>query len=301
MPGLDQTHLNNALAALSQKAAPSVLHAIKTASQTTGVDFGYLLEQAHAESGFKSDVKAKTSSASGLYQFIEKTWLGMVKKHGAKYGLAELADKISSSGDVNDQNTRQKILDLRNDPEKSALLAAEYAADNKAQLEKKLDHDRHIGSVELYLAHFMGASGAAEFLNAMDKHPFVKGASLLGKAAAANKNVFFDKDTGIARNLQEIYDFFSQKFTSGPAQTENYKTETFEMTRSRRHTNTIDSLNYILDMHNDVANDFFVEDLMPFTEDEKKRSPIRVTMPVSSRSLLQSPVELMILAQIEDK
>ena len=61
--------------------------AIHRAAASTGVDFSYLLGQARIESGFNPNARAKTSSATGLFQFIDQTWLGTVKQHGAKHRL----------------------------------------------------------------------------------------------------------------------------------------------------------------------------------------------------------------------
>ncbi|QQG36887.1 MAG: flagellar biosynthesis protein FlgJ [Micavibrio aeruginosavorus] len=201
---------NNTLAALQRKASPEVLGAIKKASARTGVDFAYLLEKASAESSFKTDIKSKSSSATGLYQFIEKTWLGMIRDHGAKYGLGDYADKIGADGKVSDAQTRKDILALRNDPDTAAAMAAEYAAANKRYLEKNVDGT--IGSVELYFAHFMGPSGASGFLNAMKDNPLQTAADLFPQAARANRNVFYDSKTGQPRTLAGVYDFFARKF-----------------------------------------------------------------------------------------
>ena len=70
---------NNALAAFASHAPKNVLNSIAKASAHTGVNFAYLMQQASAESSFKSTAKAKGSSASGLYQFIDSTWMNMVK------------------------------------------------------------------------------------------------------------------------------------------------------------------------------------------------------------------------------
>ncbi len=210
---------HNALAALTRNAPGHVVSAVRQASSKTGVDFAYLLQQAKAESSFKTDIKAKTSSASGLYQFIESTWLQMVKTHGHKYGLEDEAAKIDAKGRVADPADRQKILSLRNDAEISSLLAAELAADNKKFLER--NWSGKAGATELYLAHFMGAGGAASFLQAKDKNPLQFGADLFPKEAAANRNVFYNPETGKPRTLSEIHDFFSKKFTGGPQVTAN--------------------------------------------------------------------------------
>lgn len=201
---------NNTLAALQSKASPEVLGAIKKASARTGVDFAYLLEKASAESSFQTDIKSKSSSATGLYQFIEKTWLGMIRDHGSKYGLGNYADKIGADGKVSDAQTRKDILALRNDPETAAAMAAEYAAENGRYLERHVGGD--VGAVELYFAHFMGPSGASGFLNAMKDNPLQTAADLFPQAARANRNVFYDSKTGQPRTLAGVYDFFAKKF-----------------------------------------------------------------------------------------
>lgn len=188
---------NNVLASLTQRAGHQITNAVKTASRNTGVDFAYLMQQAAAESSFDADAQARTSSATGLYQFIESTWLNMVNKHGHKYGI----DKNASRAD---------ILEQRNDPEKAAALAAEFAAENKAHLERHVGGK--IGATELYFAHFMGASGATGFLNALQENPAQTAADIFPKAARANYNVFYDSKTGKARTLAGVYEFFDKKF-----------------------------------------------------------------------------------------
>jgi soluble lytic murein transglycosylase-like protein len=54
--------------------------AIKQAANTTGTSFEYLLATAKMESDFNPTAGASTSSAHGLYQFIDQTWLGTVKE-----------------------------------------------------------------------------------------------------------------------------------------------------------------------------------------------------------------------------
>lgn len=197
------------LHSLTRKAGEKVASAIQSASAKTGVDFSYLLQQAQVESSFNPSAKAKTSSASGLYQFIESTWLDMVNKYGDKYGLSDYADKISDSGKVATKADRSEILALRNDPEICSLMAGELAAENKSYLERCVGGD--IGSTELYMAHFMGPGGAAKFLSALQANPESCAADAFPQAAAANKNVFFDKQGG-KKTLEEVYAFFDKKF-----------------------------------------------------------------------------------------
>lgn len=187
-----------------------VLAGIRQASLSTGVDFSYLMAQANRESSFDPAAEAKTSSASGLYQFVEQTWLGVVKNHGAEYGQGDLADKITRRPDghfaVADSKTRNEILGLRRDPSFASAMAAEHAADNEAKLQEKLG--REINGTDLYMAHFLGISGALKFLRNMADSPDKTGASMFPKAAAANQNVFYT-ETGRARTAAEIYDKFA--------------------------------------------------------------------------------------------
>ncbi|WP_448205771.1 transglycosylase SLT domain-containing protein [Azospirillum sp. sgz302134] len=194
--------------------------AVRNASAKTGVDFSYLMEKAAVESGFRTDVKSSSSSATGLYQFIDSTWLTTLRDHGADHGLGKYADAIQTRGDgrpyVTDPDMKKEILDLRKDPNVSALMAAEFTRDNKEYLEETVQGNRKIGSTELYLAHFLGAGGASKFLNAMQDNPNRQAKELFPEAAAANKAVFMDKETGKGKSLKDIYDRFASKFAENP-------------------------------------------------------------------------------------
>ena len=203
----------NASKALDAFEVPrDVYNAIKNAAAKTGVNFTYLLEKAAVESSFDKNAKAKTSSATGLYQFIESTWLKMVKDHGDKYGLEKYADKINDNGRVTDAKTRKEILALRKDPEIASLMAAEFDAGNYTRLQENVGGK--IGSTELYMAHFLGASGASGFLNAMKKSPNMTAADLFPAEARSNRGVFYDAKTGAPRTLRQVYAMFDAKFES---------------------------------------------------------------------------------------
>jgi len=192
-----------------------IQQAIAYAANATGIDFDYLLGQAKVESGLNASARAGSSSASGLYQFIESSWLAVVKKHGAEHGLGWAADAIGTSGgrySVADGATRQAILALRNDPAAASLMAAEHASDNKAALEGNLG--RAANGTDLYMAHFLGLGGANKFLSAMQADPQASGASLFPGAARTNRSVFYD-DGGRPRSLSAIYQRFADKLGAG--------------------------------------------------------------------------------------
>jgi hypothetical protein len=172
-------------------ASAAISGALKRASASTGASFDYLYKVAVRESSLNPQAKAKTSSAAGLFQFIEQTWLAAVKKYGASHGLANEAANISVTANgryvVADPALRKDILDLRFDADKAAALAGELALENKTALENGLG--RAIDAAELYAAHFLGPTGAKKLLSADASH---SAAALLPAAAKANRPVFYD-------------------------------------------------------------------------------------------------------------
>lgn len=226
--GVNSYQIND-LAALQSRAGAKISSAIQTASSRTGVDFSYLLKQANVESSFNPTAKAKGSSASGLYQFIESTWLSMVNKYGDKYGLSEQAAKISDSGKVASKADRQQILALRKDPQLASLMAAEYASENKDYLQSTVGGD--VGSTELYMAHFMGPAGASEFLQAMNSNPNAKGSNLFYREACSNPNIFYNAD-GSSKTLSQIYSYFDNKFDGSGTTSSSSGTQIADVTPS---------------------------------------------------------------------
>jgi len=203
---------SNSMPPLPPGATPGVVSSIRQAARATDVDFGLLMAQAKQESGFQPDAAASGSSATGLFQFIDSTWLGLVQRFGAKYGVGGLAQQIVVDGNgrasVADPATRQRILDLRKDPRVASALAAEYARQNKQSLEQALG--RSPSNADLYMAHFLGASGAITFLKALGSAGATPAADLLPQAAAANPAVFYDAG-GRKLSVAEVYGSFSRK------------------------------------------------------------------------------------------
>jgi len=179
---------------LTDAAARAV---VRRAAGATGADFDFLLRTAQRESSLKPQAKAQTSSAAGLFQFVERTWLTLIERYGEKHGVAGAANL--KAGPLAPEQ-RAALLDLRYDPDISAKLAGELARENAAILKAKLGREPEPG--ELYAAHVLGPAGAARLVRAAEAG--APDASLLfPKAAAANRGLFFDQ-TGQARSAAAL-------------------------------------------------------------------------------------------------
>ena len=198
-------------------AGDQVTAAIRNASRTTGTTFDYLLKTAIRESSLDPAASAKTSSARGLYQFIESTWLAMVKEEGPKYGLGQFAAAIERRPDgqysVSDRAARAEILKLREDPAVSSVMAGALAKRNSIELSETLGRKPTGG--ELYLAHFLGAGGAKRMIALSRNNPNASAAAAFPDAARANKSIFHRAD-GKARSAGEVFAALTGKHDTAP-------------------------------------------------------------------------------------
>src|SRR5271154_6829532 len=122
--------------------ASTVTGAIRQAAQATGTSFQYLLATAQVESGLNPQAGASTSSARGLFQFIEQTWLATMKQAGPALGYGRYADAITKSAsgqyEVQDPAMRSEILKLRNDPTANAVMAGAFTQSNATILKDQI-------------------------------------------------------------------------------------------------------------------------------------------------------------------
>ncbi|WP_321502808.1 hypothetical protein [Breoghania sp.] len=186
--------------------ASRIALAFQSASTTTGTDFAYLVKTASRESNFDASAKAKGSSATGLFQFIESTWLETVKTSGEAHGLGEYAKDIIPRSDgsytVSSAARRREILDLRKDPEIASLMAGELTRKNAAYLERKLGREATDG--ELYAAHFLGAGGASRLIHLAENDPDRSAAAVFPRQARANRSIFYEGRS--ARSVAQVLD-----------------------------------------------------------------------------------------------
>src|SRR5678815_5642925 len=167
--------------------------AIDRAAKATGVDFGFLMKTAGRESSMNPRAQASPSSAAGLFQFVEQTWLSTLKQHGSKHGYARYADLITRGADgryrVEGGEARRAVMDLRLDAHAASLMAGELTSDHAAYLKGRVGRDPTAG--ELYAAHFLGPQGSAKLINAVNTQPGVSAASLFPDAARSNRSIFY--------------------------------------------------------------------------------------------------------------
>lgn len=201
----------------TSEIASRITTAIRDAARATGASFDYLLKTALRESNLDPDAKATTSSATGLFQFVDQTWLDTIKNADPALGYSRYADAIvpTASGRyaVADPALRNEIMQLRNDPQAAAAMAAAFTQRNSEALSARLGRKPSDG--ELYLAHFLGASGAGNLIAAASAAPQTKAADLFPDAARANRGIFYER-SGRTRSAAQVYALLVSKHDGMP-------------------------------------------------------------------------------------
>jgi hypothetical protein len=173
-----------------------VAGAIKQAASSSGTSFEYLLTTAKMESDF--------NPTAG------------VKEAGAQFGYGNYADMITKSSDgsysVADPAARKAIMKLRDDPTVASAMAAALTQSNSFRLTGMIG--RRPTDSELYMAHFMGVGGAAKLIANAEDNPRASAARLFPNAAAANRSIFYDRASGRARSVSEVYSVLGQRYAS---------------------------------------------------------------------------------------
>jgi hypothetical protein len=191
----------------SQKIQRSIVERVVKAAAVTGSDPALLLSIADKESSFILKAKASTSSASGLFQFIDSTWMTAMKSFGWRH-LQEAQNAPAEGAKPVAQASRSEILKLRNDPYLSAVLAAEILKTEGAKISEEIG--RGLTAGETYLIHFLGPDDARRFIAKLDQDPQTPAAKLLPRPARANRSIFFASLNGRLKpkSLREVHDAF---------------------------------------------------------------------------------------------
>lgn len=179
--------------------------ALTMAGNRSGVDFSYLLQTAMRESSLNPSAKASTSSAVGLFQFLEGTWLQVMKQEGPRLGYGQYAANIEVTGGgiyvVSDPEKRREILALRENPQIASDLAAAFTRSNGEYLRERFGRNPSAG--ELYIAHFLGAQGAERMFRAGLENPDQLAVDLFPRQAQANQAIFYAN--GQPRTIRDVY------------------------------------------------------------------------------------------------
>ena len=204
----------NAMAAAGvDPTRAKIAGSIRQAASTTGASFEYLLATAKMESNFNPKAAATTSSARGLFQFIDQTWLGTVKEAGPHLGYDKYADAItkndSGTYSVDDPAARAAIMRLRDDPEAASAMAGVLTQSNSFKLTGKIG--RRPTDAELYMAHFMGVGGAGKLIQNAEDNPNASAAGMFPNAAAANQSIFYDR-AGQPRTVSQVYSVLRTRY-----------------------------------------------------------------------------------------
>lgn len=178
---------------------PAVITAIYRASLTTDVDFELLIMKAMLESDLGRLNAAATSSARGVFQYIEPTWLTLIKRYGEEIGYPHYANAVGMTKKgrpyIKDKNAYMKaeILALRHDADISALIKA-YQIIEETDVIRGYKKAR-VTSTDHYIAHMLGLSLAKEFYALKNRNSGIAVAKLhradMREAARLNKPFFY--------------------------------------------------------------------------------------------------------------
>ena len=199
-----------------------MIEALYSASTKSDFNFMYLFHLSRIESLHTPFADVDTTSALGAFQFTDGTWIRTFVRHAEKYGYGDYASQIrkNQNGDYVFPSAGLKnyiTIQLRQNPEFSAEMAAELAKDNLDYLNANYPGKKTL--TELYTAHFFGEAGAVTFLNAKDNNPGIIAASILPKHAEKNPDFFYSKGKNGAltgRTVAELYRDLTRKMPPLP-------------------------------------------------------------------------------------
>ncbi len=204
--------------AANGSAKAAVTGAIRTAAQATGASFNYLLATAKVESNLDPGLTMRSSTATGLFQFLEQTWLGVLKQAGPALGYGRYAAAITQtrSGryEVADPALRQEIMQLRKDPTANAVMGAAFTQQNAALMTQRIG--RAPSESELYIGHFFGPYAGSRAINLAQSNPNAIAADIFPAAARANRPIFYDKQ-GNARTVAGVCADLSRRYQAARA------------------------------------------------------------------------------------
>jgi len=218
-PAATSATTTSSVAASSSGRAPTLddfAQSARSAARIANVSFVDVLAKAAQESDFNPGARSSQSSAAGPFQFVEHTWLDMIKRHGAAYGLGQEAAQIkvhNGVASVSDPTLRKRLLDLRSDVGLSSGMAARYLDESSHDLAQALRRKPTV--TENRIAYFLGPGGAAKLIRSAQSNPGGSAVAALPQAAAANRPLFYGAQGALTNReaLTKITHFVNRHVT----------------------------------------------------------------------------------------
>lgn len=170
---------------LSNLGTPS--RSLPSFADTSGPAGGYLAGLETRESSGNPLARSRTSSATGLHQFTDKTWAGVMREH-PELGLTA---------------------DGRTDPAQSRRAVAAFTTDNEQVLQRA---GLPVNDASRYASHFLGRSGGPRFVAGTLSNPDAPALTYANPdQVRANRNVFFNRD-GSPKTAGQVMADFGRSF-----------------------------------------------------------------------------------------
>ncbi len=204
----------------AEKLDYHLIDTLQRAARETNTDFELLVAKAMLESDLGRQMKSPVSTARGVFQYVEMTWLSLMDRYGAKIGYPHYAEAIdihAESGQPfikkSSAVTRSEILDLRFNPYAAALIKG-YQIQDESPLMKTFKDSQKLSATDHYIAHMMGLSLAEEFYKLKNEESGVilahSSNPLFREAVALNRPFFYDTQ-GRAMTAPEAYQNFKTR------------------------------------------------------------------------------------------
>lgn len=205
----------------AQNRSPEIIDIIYNVSQETETDFTLLAVKALMESDLGRKTVANHSSARGIYQYIEPTWLTLMKRYGKRIGQEEKANQIKfnvNKGilevESDNKNAKQEILDLRDDVKIATLIKAYQIKDETPALQNM--KGARITATDHYIVHMLGLGMARTFYAMRNTNSPIQMASVrtqaFDEAVTLNKSFFYKGDVPLTAT--QAYDRFQERISA---------------------------------------------------------------------------------------
>ena len=185
----------------------TIIDDILFASKKTNVNFELLIVKAMIESDLGRLTEAKNSSARGVFQYIDQTWLTLLKRYG---------DKIKEDIEFDNNLPQEELLNLRYNARIASLIKSYQTLDDEKAV-KALKNKGIITATDHYIAHMMGLPLAKEFyalINNESNIILAKSGNSHFKRAAKLNPAFFNDHNGNALGAQDAYQKFHDKISA---------------------------------------------------------------------------------------